>query len=253
MTESLKALVLRTLRVPSEPTPPAGSLDSVRTFRASRKFYYLLLLRWALAQLATLAGLVVFFAIDFAGHFGKASGPLRIIELLALISYLIQLPFTFLFVRFEYELRWYIVTDRSLRIRYGLVSIREMTMAFANIQQITLRQGPLQRLLGISDLEVRTAGGGVSQTAAAHGVGQSDGASGHLGFFRGVENAAEVRDLILARLRQWRDTGLGDPDEAHAPEVAGTEASFFNEGAIAAAKLVLSEAKALRAAMGADK
>jgi uncharacterized membrane protein YdbT with pleckstrin-like domain len=179
--------------------------------------------------------------------------PLRVIETIALVSFLVQLPFTFLFVRFEYELRWYIVTDRSLRIRYGLLAVREMTMAFANIQQITLRQGPLQRLLGISDLEVRTAGGGVSQAAAAHGVGQGDGASGHLGFFRGVENAQEVRDLILARLRQWRDTGLGDPDEVHTQETAELQASPLQANAVAAAKLVLTEARALHAVIAVER
>ena len=251
MIESLKALVLRLLRVPAEPTPPAGSPESVRTFRASRKFYYLMLIRWGFAQLATFTGLVVFFAVEFSANFGKASVPLRIIEIIALVSFLTQLPFTFLFVRFEYELRWYIVTDRSLRIRYGLLLVREMTMAFANIQQITLRQGPLQRLLGIADLEVRTAGGGSPQVGV-HG-GQQAGQSGHLGFFRGVENATEIRDLILARLRQWRDTGLGDPDEAHTSEVAGPESSFSNGDAIEAAKLVLSEAKALRAAISTSE
>lgn len=253
MIESLKALVLRVLRVPAEPTPPAGSPESVRTFRASRKFYYLMLIRWGFAQLVTFTGLMIFLVVDLSANLGQASVPLRIIEAIALVSFLVQLPFTLLFVRFEYELRWYIVTDRSLRIRYGLLAVREMTMAFANIQQITLRQGPLQRLLGISDLEVRTAGGGVGQTAAAHGVGQSDGASGHLGFFRGVENAQEVRDLILARLRQWRDTGLGDPDEVQVPGASGSEGSFLNTDAIAAAKLVLSEATALRAEIAAER
>jgi len=252
MIESLKALVLRILRIPAEPTPPAGSPESVRTFRASRKFYYLLLIRWGFAQLATLIGIVIFLGIEFSANFGHASVPLRIIEVIALVSFLVQLPFTFLFVRFDYELRWYIVTDRSLRIRYGMLAVREMTMAFANIQQITLRQGPLQRLLGIADLEVRTAGGGVSQHAGAHG-GHESSQSGHLGFFRGVENAAEVRDLILARLRQWRDAGLGDPDDARAPEVAEPAPSVSNGDAIAAAKLVLSEAKALRAAIGANE
>ena len=133
MIESLKALVLRILRVPAEPAPPAGSPESVRTFRASRKFYYLMLIHWGFVQLATLAGFVIFLAFDLSNHFGKASVVLRVVEIIALVSFLGQLPFTFLLVRFDYELRWYIVTDRSLRIRCGLWSVREMTMAFANI------------------------------------------------------------------------------------------------------------------------
>jgi membrane protein YdbS with pleckstrin-like domain len=203
--------------------------------------------------LATLIGVIVLLAIEFSADFGEASVLPRMIELIAFVSFLIQLPFTYLFVRFDYELRWYIVTDRSLRIRHGLFAVREMTMAFANIQQIALRQGPLQRLLGIADVEVRTAGGGGAQAAGSHGGHQGDGSSGHLGLFRGVENAAEVRDLILARLRQWRDAGLGDPDDAHTPEVGGQEVSIPNFAAIAAAELVLNEAKRLRAAIAAHE
>ena len=212
-----------------------------------------MLIRWGFAQLATFTGLMIFLVVDLSVNFGQATVPLRIIEAIVLVSFLVQLPFTFLFVRFEYELRWYIVTDRSLRIRYGLLAVREMTMAFANIQQITLRQGPLQRLLGIADLEVRTAGGGVGQSVGSHGGHQSDGSSGHVGFFRGVENATEVRDLILSRLRQWRDTGLGDPDEVHAPPTAESQGLPSHTDAIAAAKLVLSEVRALHAVIAVER
>ena len=57
---------------------------------------------------------------------------------------MLALPLTFALVRLDYELRWYIVTDRSLRIREGVTSLRESTMTFANIQHIAVRQGPLQ-------------------------------------------------------------------------------------------------------------
>src|SRR5690606_22429643 len=114
--ESFRNFVLRILRVPAEPSPPAGSPQSVRTFRASKKFYYLLLIRWVFAQVAALAGIIVFLGFDVVANFGKASEPLRLIEWIGLGSFLLQLPFTFLLVRFDYDLRWYIVTDRSLRI-----------------------------------------------------------------------------------------------------------------------------------------
>ncbi len=252
MIEGLKAPVLRMLRVPAEPAPPAGSAESVRTFRASRKFYYLMLIRWCIVHLATLAGFVVFLGMDFSSHLGKASLPVRIIETVAVALFFLQLPFSFLLVRFDYDLRWYIVTDRSLRIRYGLFLVREMTMAFANIQQITLRQGPLQRLLGIADLEVRTAGGGSTQGDTGQGD-RRGGPSGHLGFFHGVENAAEIRDLILARLRHWRDAGLGDPDGARITELAASVKSSTEGNLVRAAQLALSEAKALRAAICSDQ
>ena len=62
-------------------------------------------------------------------------------------------------LRLDFELRWYIVSDRACASARGSSRCREKTMTFANIQHIGIRQGPLQRLLGIADVEVRTAGG----------------------------------------------------------------------------------------------
>lgn len=175
-----------------------------------------------------------------------------VFELLGLLSYLAQLVLTYVSLRLDYELRWYVVTDRSLRIRTGLWSVQEMTMSFANLQQVVTSQGPLQRLLGIADVRVQSAGGG---GGATHGQ-QAHGQSLHTGYFHGVDNAAEVRDLILARLRQFRESGLGDPDEhrpAAAPIIAAApSATAASENdAVLAARELLAEARELRRALPA--
>ena len=122
-------------------------------------------------------------------------------------------------------------------------------MTFANIQQITIRQGPLQRLLRIADLEVRSAGGG-SGSHYGEGSGHGGGThSMHLGYFRGVENAGAIRDLMLERLRRWRDTGLGDPDEAQPVRPASEPIADSCSVVLAAAEQVLAEVRALRRAM----
>lgn len=240
----IKSFVEQLLRIPSEPTPPAGSPESVRTFRASRRFYQLNVVRWGVKQLVALAVLVVVLVVEFSVDLRQATVPLRVVEGIALAVFLVQLPFGFLFIRFDYDLRWYIVTDRSLRIRQGLFNVREMTMAFSNIQQISIHQGPLQRLLGIADLEVRTAGGGGE---GSHGHYGGDKAAGHLGYFRGVDNAHDIRDLILERLRQWRDAGLGDPDDARARAAALPGGNAGEPAVLVAARQVLEEARGLRA------
>lgn len=170
-------------------------------------------------------------------------------ELAGIAFFLAQLPFTFAAARLDWELRWYIVTDRSLRIRAGLWSLQESTMSFANLQQVEVSQGPLQRLLGIADVRVQSAGGG---GGGAHGKGQEMGDSLHTGVFHGVGNAQEIRDLILDRLRHFRQAGLGDPDDHHAgapaaPAPASTPAAAGP--ALAAAQELLAEARALRAAV----
>jgi uncharacterized membrane protein YdbT with pleckstrin-like domain len=140
-------------------------------------------------------------------------------------------------------MRWYIVTDRSLRIRTGVWNVRESTLTFANIQQITVGQGPLQRLLGIYDLEVKTAGGG---GGGYHGHA-ARGESMHQGFFHGIDNAPEVRAMMLERLRHLRDTGLGDPDETHHEEAKAPQSSA---ALLDAARELLWETRALRPAAG---
>jgi len=160
------------------------------------------------------------------------------IEIVILLGFLISLPFTYAAVRLDYELRWYLVTDRSLRIREGLWGLHEMTMSFANLQQVVVSQGPLQRLLGVADVRVQSAGGGGDEDNDHKG-----GKSLHTGVFHGVDNASEIRDLILERLRRFREDGLGDPDEISAVR---TEHS---DSVTQAAESLLQEARALRTAL----
>jgi membrane protein YdbS with pleckstrin-like domain len=154
-------------------------------------------------------------------------------------------PVTFLVARLEYELRWYLVTDRSLRIRSGIWTVEELTMTFANIQELTIRQGPLQRMLGIADLKVRSAGGGAAQQEG------KTLRETHVGYFHGVDNAPALRDLILAQLRRYRDSGLGDPDEPAAVAPTGAVDPAADPSAAAtAARELLAEVRTLRRTLG---
>jgi len=323
----LKRVVLQGLRVPPEPTPPAGAPGSLRIFRAGRNYWNLRLLAWGGKQFSAAFGILV--SVTFIQEIDwqraaraalppvaiapaasaeqvavEATGPvtakaparperkrrrmpgtefdsraerqapglpprtglglvadrvappfffqiasqvparlviwLKLAEALAVGGYLLQLPFTLMFARLDYSCRWYMVTDRSLRIRTGLLTVQESTMSFANLQQVEVKQGPLQRWLGLADLRVQSAGGGGGQ----HEAQQGD--SLHTGVFHSVENAAEIRDLILDRLRQFRQASLGDPDDPAlvSPGTSGPEA-----GALAAARELLAEARALRTSL----
>ncbi|MCU0305153.1 MAG: PH domain-containing protein [Thermoanaerobaculales bacterium] len=250
----LASAIARFLKVPAEPEPPAGSPGSVRIFNAGRGYYRYRVVKWLVRQLGAGAGIVfgVLFVMtdfDFGGvPFGREAW--QVIEAFAIAGYLVQLPFSFLLVGLDYRYRWYMTTDASLRIREGVTTVRERTMTFANIQNLALRQGPLQRLFGISDLQVRTAGGGGSESSDESGKGHSEADNMHLGYFRGVDDAEAIRDLILERMRRLRDSGLGDPDEpveAGEPPIPSEPDRTVHD---AAAEL-LAEARRLRAALGA--
>jgi len=171
---------------------------------------------------------------------------LRMVEFVGLIGYILQIPITYALLRLDYELRWYIVTDRSLRIRQGLWRVQESTMSFANLQQVAVTQGPLQRWLNLADVRVQSAGGGGGGEDSARGRTENL----HTGNFHGVAEAPEIRDLILERLRRFRTSGLGGPDEAREMPVGHVLNTPPEDPALAAAKALREEARALRRTQG---
>jgi len=255
----VKKLLLQLMRVPPEPRAPSGSAGSAEVFRAARSYLHLKLIRWAGGQVMTLLGLVAALAflhlvgsgqIGFLDEIPHRAIVLRLMgwaEVVGIIGFLVQMPVSLFFVLLDWEMRWYIVTDRSLRIREGVWRVNEMTMTFANVQEVSIRQGPIERLFGISNLRVRTAGGGASASSGSQ-HGDNEEKSGHIGYFRGVDNAPAIRDLILERLKRLRDAGLGDPDQPQAEIEASAEG--MPSGLLDAAREMLAEARALRRAVG---
>jgi uncharacterized membrane protein YdbT with pleckstrin-like domain len=233
------------LRIPSDPEPPPGDESSTRLFRAAPNFYKYLLFLWAIRTFALVAILLpaeiipLVTGLDWERKlrgFAFVAVPLpAVIFTIAMLWRIIALAL----VRLDFEKRWYLVTDRSLRVREGILKVREMTITFANIQNISVSQGPIQRLLGIADLRVDTAGGGPSRSEKEEG-----GESLHTVRFRGVDNAAEIRELITERLRELKDSGLGDRDEIVAvrpPSIASREPYVIH-----ALRELAAEASALR-------
>ena len=228
IAERVKDAVLRLARVPADPHVPEGAVESVRVFNAGRNYFTWRMILWGLGNAATALGLSVAFAFSFIP---KLPSPVRTIWLVleagAVGVFVASIPITYFLQRLNYEMRWYIVTDRSFRIRSGVVWLQEITMTFANIQGIRVNANPIERLLGLANVEVRSAGGGDT----AHG----EPTSGHVGKFAGVDNAEAIRDLLVERLRVYCDSGLGEKTvEAREPL------------SLSAAREVLQETKALR-------
>jgi uncharacterized membrane protein YdbT with pleckstrin-like domain len=247
MREQLKQWVLEILRVPSRPSLPRGA-ENVRVFRAAPAFYRYRLALWVLAQAGALLGLTFGLAAGTAsvGEFDSSllNRLLIAAEAFAWGGFLLQLPLSLMAVRLDFELRWYIVSDRSLRIREGVWHVQEKTMTFANIQQISIRQNPLQRLLRIADVEVRTAGGGEGK-----GKEGSSGGDLHEAYFRGVDNAEEIRTAIQERVRRHRDSGLGDLDDSAPADAVATVSALApaaDDEVLVAARALHREVRALR-------
>jgi hypothetical protein len=173
MVNAIEQLRLGWLRVPPEPAPPEGAPGSLLLFRAGRNYRRWRLLCWAGSQAALLLPVLLLLRQPHPFLAGLIS--------LLLVLYPLQALFTFFAQRLDYQLRWYIVTDRSLRIRAGLWSVVETTMTFANLQDLRI-----------------TAGGSVSKEPGAR--------PSHLARFSNIDNAEALRDLLLERLKHYRET-----------------------------------------------
>lgn len=217
MYESLKGMVLHLLRVPEEPPEePAGTHESVRVFRASPHYLSYLIIQYAFGMVV-LSGLLLAGAVGAGvALWAKGLGWVGVaVWTVAALAIAVKLTIFYVTTRLNYEMRWYIVTDRSLRIREGIWLVREVTLTFANVQNLSVMQGPLQRYFGISDLVVETAGGGSGGGHGAEGM-----ALAHHGVLRGIENATEVKEKIQSLLRAYRAAGLGDPEDRGAARAA---------------------------------
>jgi uncharacterized membrane protein YdbT with pleckstrin-like domain len=245
MYEALKELAMRILALsPEPPEEPAGTHESVQVVRASPRYLTYLLVQWSMSMGVLAFGLAgtasaVAIAVITKGHQGLGLA----IWAVAAVILAVKLTAFYVTTRLNYEMRWYIVTDRSLRIREGVWHVQEVTLTFANVQNLNITQGPLQRWFGISDLVVETAGGGSGASHSEMGVGIA-----HHGVMRGIDNAAEVREKIQVLLRAYKASGLGDPDDRNAPARAVAPASSGGD-LVAVLRELGEEAALLRRAL----
>lgn len=241
----VKALMLRILKAPTQPPePPIGSPDSVKVFRASPNFLKYQIIVWGLGLSAGLIGEFAFVFTQHSDDDGSWQGVVFGYGLFGL-TILFAIAKYFL-IRIDYDMRYYVVTNRSLRIREGALLIHEATFTFANVQNLKIHQGPLERLLGISNLIVETAGGAGGKTESSKGPGAFPHMHGHQGVFRGIENPQEVRDQILGLLKQYRDSGLGDPEELRRARQSLEQKQGFSPAALARLREIRDEIKLLQ-------
>src|SRR4029453_8092335 len=147
-------------KVPEEPSTLPAAGEPVRSLRPAPGYLrYLKFLFWVALIPGDILPVLGWIAVSIAV---PVLGVLLALPFLALMF----LPdiFAYVGIPLRYDTTWYVLTDRSLRIRRGILTIHETTISFENVQNVEVRQGPIQRYFGIADVIAQTAGGG-----AAHG------------------------------------------------------------------------------------
>jgi membrane protein YdbS with pleckstrin-like domain len=252
MTAQTLQPLWRLLRLSLEPPAPIANAQVRRVLQPGHRAHQLHLLRWAAAQLSALMGvLVIVFAIDFTqwlpDYLSFLDGFARLGDyttyipapwrwvgtVLAVGGFLLQLPFSFLSLWAERRTTWYVISDQGVQLRYGLWTVHETGLRFANIQHVTLKQGPLQRLLSLADVVLNTAGGRPNDDDDEDEKHKRQGELKDLDYASAQNLLSEIRSQLPA----------AGPE---AVRLAPPPVPLTAPTTLAAAQLLLSEARALR-------
>lgn len=222
--------------------PVGASGDNVRAFKPSprfiayRKFYF-----WIVLTLTDGAFTIGWLAILIAS-------PIAGVILFPVYLAIAVIPdiFAYIAIHLRYDSTWYVLSDRSMRLRRGIWIIHETTITYENIQNISVRQGPVQRHFGIATLTVHTAGGGSGGGGPGGKCSDAGAAGAHIGLIEGITDAHELRDRLAARVERSRSAGLGD--EHHGPH--GFSSSSPGTGGLVLGPRHLAVLKEIRELVG---
>jgi membrane protein YdbS with pleckstrin-like domain len=199
----LKPVLLPLLRLKDTPPHLPEGVALVRHLKPADAW---LGLRYAGVVAGTVPQLIA-VAVGLSASSLTAPRAVSLLFALTFVFVVLVIAASLVTARIDFELRHYLVGDRSLRITHGALVRREVTLSYANVQNLEVLQGPLERLFGIKSLRVSTAGG--EQVAGRP--------SSHEAVLAGIADADAVRTLILAMVKEQRDQGLGEIQPVSSP------------------------------------
>jgi membrane protein YdbS with pleckstrin-like domain len=196
----LKPLLMPLLKLNTTPPHLPEGVALVRHLKPADAWLGLRYAYVLFRTLPTLLGLSFVLVVSTAAP--KMPPPAKIVIGVVMGLTVVGLLLALVTARIDFELRHYLVGDRSLRVSHGAFIRREVTLSYANVQNLEVLQGPLERLFNIKSLMVSTAGGGEQAPGQA---------STHQVVLAGISDADAVRTLILDMVKGQRDQGLGEP------------------------------------------
>lgn len=186
-------------RVPDGPPELPDGDDGLRVFHPSRrylsylKFYFWIAL--VAIDLAILCGWILLY-VQFPNIAWVTAFPALVIAIAPdVVAYIA--------IHLRYDTIWYGVSNRGVYIRRGIVVIVEHSITLENVQNVVVHRGPIEQIFGLSSITIETAG-------AAAGGEQDDLVVGNKAIMVGLEQADEIRELVMKRVKQSRSAGLGD-------------------------------------------
>ncbi|MFO7928765.1 MAG: PH domain-containing protein [Candidatus Humimicrobiaceae bacterium] len=146
-----------------------------------KKLWYIVWLLWLLIGIIIFIGLTVFLDILI---FSISMG----VFLALMAAVLAWIPKAYREVE-------YFIEDGSVKMRWGVVWKKQVTVPYKKITNVDITQGPMERFLGTGTLHLQTAG-----------AGGKEGTKAELKL-PGIKNLGETRDLIVGKLEAKKSAG----------------------------------------------
>ncbi len=150
-----------------------------------------------LKQLATwvFVGVVIFsqFVIGFLG--GKIPPSINTILIWLVVLIIAMIILAYIIAKLSYHFYQYELTEHEYKAERGIIWKRYISIPYARIQNVDIYRGILSRILGLSDLQIQTAGQ------------SSVGSEGNLPAL-GMEHAELIRDALMIKARTARGGGI---------------------------------------------
>ncbi len=154
-----------------------------------------------------LASALLFFGLIFGGLVGvileefNRSDSLDFSRMnwlwLVFIAWLIL---SWVIAKFTYKFYKYELREDSFRKEHGIIWKKYVSIPYDRIQNVDIYRGVFARILGLSDIQIQTAGGITAGSYGAFSEGRLVGLS--------KEVAEELRDELITRARQSKNQGL---------------------------------------------
>ena len=109
---------------------------------------------------------------------------------------------SWIWAKLSYKFYRYELKEEGFRKESGVIYKKSVTIPYDRIQNVDINRGILARLLGLSDLNIQTAGAGVVTPRFG-----GPGAEGRLPGLS-MQVAEQVRDELINRARRSKNQGL---------------------------------------------
>lgn len=178
---------------------------AVWLFFANSLFGWFIIFGGPLVAIIVVAGGQILDELDMAGVSTKIVGN---VLLVGLGIPLVLVVWSWIWAKLTYRYYRYELLEDGFRKEHGVIWKKYVTIPYDRIQNIDIHRGVFARLLGLSDLQIQTAGASaVVGRYGASGV-SAEGRLPGLSPGPSREIAEQLRDELVRRAREARSSGM---------------------------------------------